>query len=51
MPIGEEADDHDGLKPGSVAGIVLGIIIFVILCIGGILIIISTGTCDIIILE
>ena len=38
--IGEEVD-MDGLKPGSIVGIVLGMIFFLILCIGGILLLIG----------
>ena len=34
--------DMDGLKPGSIVGIVLGVIFFLILCIGGILLLIGT---------
>ena len=39
--IGVEVD-MDGLKPGSIVGIVLGVIFFLILCIGGILLLIGT---------
>ena len=39
--IGEEVD-MGGLKPGSIVGIVLGVIFFLILCIGGILLLIGT---------
>ena len=39
--IGVEVD-MDGLKPGSIVGIVLGVIFFLILCIGGVLLLIGT---------
>lgn len=34
--------DMDGLKPGIIVGIVLGMIFFLIVCIGGILLLLGT---------